>query len=88
VSPSKIIIPAVKITGTGGEMLKNPQDCFSVAANTTPRTIPDLVSSYPVKMDSELLQEALETPLDVDDILPVIADDEFGELMLDAVDWL
>jgi hypothetical protein len=77
----------VKITGTGGEMLKNPQDCFS-GVTTTPTTIPDLVTSYPVKVDEELLQEALETPLDVDDILPVIADDEFGELMLDAVDWL
>lgn len=77
---AKITIPAVKITG-------------DTAAVPALPSLPDPVVSSTTD-DQDLLKVALEDDPVLEDLLPldgtdgVLPEDEFGDFLLDVVDWL
>ena len=101
---AKITIPAVKITGTEAAPAaaddadavptSNEDDVATAAPEDSTGAAPDPVGSTWNADVEDLLQVALD-PIDAslfpvvsDDSTDLAAEDEFGEFLMDAVDWL
>jgi hypothetical protein len=85
---SKITIPAVKITGAPTLPLLEDDESMMLAGSLCPNPC---LSSIGIKMVSDTTADVDEIEGDVEDAIPSLLpnlEDEFGDFLLDAVDWL